>query len=74
LAHAWGWAGPCKYKGLSFLKFLLSRETDIDVFRDGGGTRMVPAIELRPEGDQSGRPSRKRLGVTALGEAVGVCH
>ena len=23
----------CKYKGVSFLKFLLSRETDIDVFR-----------------------------------------
>jgi hypothetical protein len=52
----------CKYKGVSFLKFLLSRQTDIDVFREGGGKITVPAIELYPEGSESDRPSRKRLG------------
>jgi hypothetical protein len=51
----------CKYKGVSFLKFLLSRQTDIDVFREGRGTIPVPAIELYPEGSESDRPSRKRL-------------
>ncbi len=58
----------CKYKGVSFLKFLLSRETDIDVFREGHGKKVAPAIELYPEGSQSGRPSRKRLGTSATGE------
>ena len=29
----------CRYKGVSFLKFLLSRERDIDVFCDGKGKR-----------------------------------
>lgn len=51
----------CKYKGISFLKFLLSRETDIDVFRESRGKKAVPAIELYPEGSESDRPSRKRL-------------
>ena len=51
----------CKYKGVSFLKFLLSRQTDIDVFREGRGTVTAPAIELYPEGSGSDRPSRKRL-------------
>jgi predicted RecB family nuclease len=51
----------CKNKGISFLKFLLSRETDIDVFREGRGKKAVPAIELYPEGSESDRPSRKRL-------------
>ena len=55
----------CKYKGVSFLKFLLSRETDIDAFREGGGKRVSPAIELYPEGTASARPSRKRLGIQA---------
>jgi predicted RecB family nuclease len=53
----------CKYKGVSFLKFLLSRETDIDVFRKGGSRRKpVPDIELYPEGFLSPRSSRRRLG------------
>ena len=57
----------CRYKGVSFLKFLLSRETDIDVFREGRGKKAVPAIELYPEGSESDRPSRKRLGMEASG-------
>ena len=52
----------CKYKGISFLKFLLSREMDIDVFRAKRGKKVVPAIELYPDGSESDRPSRKRLG------------
>jgi predicted RecB family nuclease len=52
----------CKYKGISFLKFLLSRETNIDVFQEGRGKKAVPAIELYPEGTESDRSSRKRLG------------
>jgi predicted RecB family nuclease len=55
----------CKYKGVSFLKFLLSGETDIDVFRESGGNRVLPAIELYPEGTAS---NRKRLGLEAAGE------
>ncbi len=53
----------CKYKGVSFLKFLLSGQMDIDAFCKSGGERVLPAIELYPEGTMSGRPSRKRLGV-----------
>src|SRR5262249_26126842 len=53
----------CKYKGVSFLQFLLSREMDIDVFREGGRRgRPVPDIELYPEGMPSLRLSRRRLG------------
>jgi hypothetical protein len=51
----------CRYKGVSFLKFLLSRQTDIDEFREGRGKIAAPAIELYPEGRGSDRPSRKRL-------------
>jgi len=41
----------CKYKGVGFLKFLLSQQTDIDLFRDRGGKkRLVSAVELLPEG------------------------
>jgi hypothetical protein len=58
----------CKYKGVSFLKFLLSRETDIDVFRQGRGQTVHPAIELYPEGSESDRPSRKRIGQAPRGE------
>jgi hypothetical protein len=36
----------CRYKGVSFLKFLLSRQADIDGFREGRGKIAVPAIEL----------------------------
>jgi hypothetical protein len=54
----------CKYKEVSFLKFLLSRDTDIDAFRGGGSrTRIVVDIELYPEGVVSLRASRKRLGI-----------
>lgn len=51
----------CKYKRVRFLRFLLSGETDIDVFRQGAGRRVLPAVEVYPEAYQSGRPSRKRL-------------
>ena len=52
----------CKYMGVSFLKFMLSRETDIDVFRDNAGKRKpLPTIELYPEGFQTPQSSRKRL-------------
>ena len=52
----------CKYKGVSFLKFMLSRETDIDVFRDNGRKRKpLPTVELHPEGFRTPQSSRKRL-------------
>jgi Transposase IS66 family len=57
----------CKYKRVSFLKFLLSGETDTDVFCASGGKRVLPAIELYPEGSVSGRPYRKRLGTPSAG-------
>lgn len=53
----------CKYKRVSFLKFLLSEQTDIDAFCEGDGKRVLPAIETYLEGSTSSRPSRKRLGV-----------
>ena len=41
----------CRYKGVSFYKFLLSREQDIDLFRRGPRTiRQAPAIEVYPPG------------------------
>jgi predicted RecB family nuclease len=66
----------CVYKGVSFLKFLLSRETDIDVFRQQQSRKRVqPNVEVYPEGSSSSRNSRKRLTPTdsvrqpgALGE------
>ena len=52
----------CKYKDVGFLKFLLSQETDIDVFRENGGKkRHVSAIEIHAEGNPSLLPNRKRL-------------
>ena len=57
-----------KYKKVSFLKFLVSGETDIDVFSKGRGKRVLPMIELYPDGMASSRPSRKRLGGQAGGE------
>jgi predicted RecB family nuclease len=40
----------CKYKGVNFLKFLLSRQTDIDRFWLSPGRKMPPAgVELLPE-------------------------
>jgi predicted RecB family nuclease len=55
----------CKYKGVSFLKFLLSRETDIDVFRAAGSRRRsMPDIELYPEDFLLFRPSDGRRRIT----------
>ena len=51
----------CKYKRVSFLRFLLSRETDIDMFREGGSKKCLPEIEVYPNGVVPGRPSRMRL-------------
>jgi hypothetical protein len=40
----------CKYKGLSFFQFLLSREKDIDVFGTAKGRRSAqPTVELVPD-------------------------
>jgi uncharacterized protein (TIGR03067 family) len=45
----------CRYRGVSFLKFLLSRETDMDAFCERPGRRRPsPLIEVYPEGE--GRP------------------
>jgi predicted RecB family nuclease len=50
----------CKYKGLSFLKFLLSRQTDIETFaQEGARKKLVPALELQPEGVPLSRRSRR---------------
>ena len=50
----------CKYKGISFLKFLLSREKDIDAFRQGANLRRSPpALELCPEGFVFSRRKRR---------------
>ena len=41
----------CRYKGVSFLKFLLSRETDVDAFCQGSQNgRQPPLLETYPEG------------------------
>lgn len=41
----------CHYKGVSFLKFLLSRERDVDAFCDRPNRkRQIPTIELYPRG------------------------
>jgi hypothetical protein len=41
----------CRYKGISFLKFLLSRETDLDAFCGRKRPKQrPPLIEVYPEG------------------------
>jgi hypothetical protein len=40
----------CRYRGISFLKFLLSRERDIDAFGTPGRPRRRPLIEVYPKG------------------------
>jgi predicted RecB family nuclease len=41
----------CRYRGISFLKFLLSRERDIDAYRaKGRARRRLPLIEVYPKG------------------------
>jgi hypothetical protein len=50
----------CKYKGVSFLKFLLSRETDIDVFcQRRHRATPAPALDMFPEGTESSRRKRR---------------
>jgi Transposase IS66 family len=40
----------CRYKGVSFLKFLLSRELDLDCFCEGKrATRQLSLIEVYPD-------------------------
>jgi predicted RecB family nuclease len=49
----------CKYKGISFLKFLLSGETDIDAFCASRGRKRPMTIgQTHPEGVRLPRPSR----------------
>jgi hypothetical protein len=51
----------CKYKGVNFLKFLVSQETDIDQFcQSPGKKRPMLGIELQPEGYTSPRRRRKQ--------------
>ena len=41
----------CRYKGVSFLKFLLSRQTDLDTFSEGKRPKQRPPfIEVYPDG------------------------
>jgi hypothetical protein len=59
----------CKYKNISFLRFLLSKQRDIDAFRQRPRRRVrVPAIEVYPKGvvrpDFGGRVERTRVTVS----------
>jgi hypothetical protein len=59
----------CRYKGVSFYKFLLSREHDIDAFRRAPRTiRQPPAIEVYPPGFVPFFPAARR-NPKARGEA-----
>lgn len=53
----------CRYKGISFLKFLLSREEDIDRFVEQGShkRKMISSVELYPNGFSSNHPKHRRL-------------
>src|SRR5208337_2099468 len=60
----------CRYKDVSFLRFLLSRERDIDAFRQQRRRkRRVPSLELYPMGvvrpDFGRRVSRTPIAGTA---------
>ncbi len=49
----------CKYKAVSFLKFLLSGEKDVDKFIEGGGKgRRTIGLELYPKDFSSNHPRR----------------
>jgi Transposase IS66 family len=49
----------CKYKGVSFLKFLLSGERDVDKFIEAGGKkRRTTGLELYPKDFSSNHPRR----------------
>jgi predicted RecB family nuclease len=44
----------CEYRGISFLRFLLSQEKDLDKYRDSGHSRCVkPSLQVYPEGYHS---------------------
>jgi hypothetical protein len=50
----------CKYKGVSFLQFLLSGEQDVDSFIETRGkSRRKLSLELYPKGVSSNHPKRK---------------
>jgi len=40
----------CRYKGISFLKFLVSGGQNVDAFRDGKPPRRPPSIQIYPPG------------------------
>jgi hypothetical protein len=49
----------CKYKGVSFLRFLLSGQRDVDRFIEAPGKKLKPRLEIYPEGFRSNHPKRK---------------
>jgi predicted RecB family nuclease len=50
----------CQYKGVSFLKFMLSGERDIDVFRASRGRMTaLPEVQVLPEGINAFHRDRK---------------
>ena len=68
----------CKYKGVSFLRFLLSRDKDINDFAQGrSAKRKGHRLDLYPKGYPSGRnrqPRLTRVGSRDLAFDVGVGH
>lgn len=53
----------CRYKGVSFLKFLLSRETDLDLFCEGKRSqRSAAGIEVYPDGFIPPHTCKRRQG------------
>jgi predicted RecB family nuclease len=49
----------CKYKGISFLKFMLSGEKDVDRFIERGGKkRQTMGLEIYPKGFSSNHPRK----------------
>jgi hypothetical protein len=61
----------CRYKGVSFLKFLLSREKDVDAFcRGKRRRRRPPALEMYPKGyTPPHRVRRRKAGSPDAGAA-----
>jgi predicted RecB family nuclease len=57
----------CRYKGISFLKFLLSRERDLDVFCGGKRlTQRSPTVEVYPRGFVPPHLPRRRSPLPSL--------
>jgi predicted RecB family nuclease len=56
----------CEFKQVDFLKFLLSRETDIDIYALNGNKGnakkrgLIPTTEFYPDGSKFAHPSRKQ--------------